>query len=91
MSKETSQCSLCSTQTPNLIRVESGLRLGMQKEGLSEVPEEICGPCLKLWRKKITTGVKLAADQQVRQNLAADLWKGRLPVSYTHLTLPTKA
>jgi len=71
-------CKLCGTATPNLNPVPSGLRLGMQKEGMTEPPTEICTKCLRDWRKKISKGVQISAQQEVKKNHKTDLWRNRL-------------
>ena len=72
------QCPLCGTDTPNLTKIDSGLRLGMQEAGETSIPDEMCGNCLKDWRKKVSKGVQLKAIQKIKDNHKQDLWKSRI-------------
>ncbi len=95
MSEETSSeinelttCQKCGATDPNLTRLDSGLRLTLQKSGADDIPSHVCHKCLKDMRRSATHGAQQLAHQELQANHAAKVWKTRTSlVKQGHLAL----
>lgn len=70
-------CQNCGKQDPNLVRMDSGLKLTLQKSGLTEIPNSVCSSCLKTLRNSASHGAQQLAAQELKANFAGKLWKTR--------------
>lgn len=75
---ENHNCPVCGAQTPNLTKVDSGLKLHLQEQGHPSVPDEVCSSCLKNFRKSISKGTQLRAKEEAKASLKQELWKNRI-------------
>lgn len=71
-------CPVCGAQTPNLTKVDSGMKLHLQEQGHPSVPDEVCSSCLKNFRKSISKGTQLRAKEEAKASLKQELWKNRI-------------
>ena len=51
--KDLVTCLRCGKKDPNLLRVDSGLRLTLSKMGQPEPPDDVCGVCLKELKERV--------------------------------------
>lgn len=70
-------CQNCGSEDPNLNRIDSGLRLTLQKSGLEEIPNYVCSSCLKKLRKSASFGAQELAKREILANHTSKLWKAR--------------
>ncbi|MCB0377169.1 MAG: hypothetical protein KDD33_01625 [Bdellovibrionales bacterium] len=70
-------CPMCGSNTPNLNRIESGLRLALQEQGAESPPNEVCTPCLKKLRKESSKGNQLISKQKAKDEHKAKMWSYR--------------
>ncbi len=81
-------CQSCGKDDPNLLRIEPGLRLTLQKAGSEDIPTYVCTSCMKTLRKSASQGAQELAKQELKANHSGQLWKHRLPlVKAGHLCL----
>ena len=76
--KKLTTCQKCGKNDPNLNHVESGLKLSLAKMGDTNVPQNVCTPCLKELRKSASLGAQLQAKEEALQKKKGDLWKNRI-------------
>lgn len=84
MSEETSKdysslttCQNCGKQDPNLVTVDSGLKLTMQKAGRENPPSSVCSTCLKNLRNNASRGAQQLAAQELKNTQNSKLWATR--------------
>jgi hypothetical protein len=75
--KKLTTCPACGKKDPNLVTVDSGLRLTMQKAGRGDIPDSVCSSCLKNLRRSASHGAQQLAAQELKANQAGQLWKTR--------------
>ncbi len=81
-------CQSCGIENPNLVRIDSGLRLSLQKSGVDELPNFVCSPCLKSLRKSASLGAQELAKKEIKAGHTGKLWKARISlVKQGHLLL----
>lgn len=82
MSEETnmtdiSTCPACGKQDPNLAKVDTGLRMTLKHDGVTDIPDEVCSPCLKKLKKSASHGAQLRARQEAKGSQRTGLWQNR--------------
>lgn len=83
MSEDTSEveglttCQNCGANDPNLMTIDSGLKLSLAKSGMTEVPNQVCAKCLKELKKTGSHGAQLQAKEQAQLKHKGALWKSR--------------
>ncbi len=77
---ELTTCQSCGTKSPNLLGVDSGLKLTLSNSGATEIPNLVCANCLKTLKKSASLGAKLKAKEEAKINHVSGLWKMRFDV-----------
>lgn len=72
-----STCPSCGKQDPNLAKVDTGLKLTLKHDGVTDIPEEVCSPCLKKLKRSASHGAQLRAREEAKGQQKNDLWKNR--------------
>lgn len=75
--KGNTQCPSCGQQDPNLIKVDTGLKLILKHDGINSTPDEVCASCFKKLKKSASQGAQLRAREEARDMQRNDLWKNR--------------
>ena len=75
---ETLNCPVCGAQTPNLSKIDTGLKLHLQEQGQTNIPDEACSSCLKNFRRTVSKGSQLRAKEEAKASLKQELWKNRI-------------
>ncbi len=70
-------CQNCGANDPNLLNVDSGLKLSLSKSGMTEVPSNVCAKCLKELKKAASQGAQLQAKEEAQLKHKGALWKSR--------------
>lgn len=70
-------CQSCGKNDPNLIRIDSGLKLALADSGKVDIPQQVCANCHKEMRKGASQGAQLKAKEEAKVNMRTDLWKAR--------------
>ena len=74
---ELTTCQSCGKQDPNLVRLDSGLKLTLQKAGAESIPESVCKVCLKVLKSSASLGAQQLAAKELKDNQSGKLWKTR--------------
>lgn len=73
-----SSCQSCGKNDPNLINVDSGLKLALAQSGMADAPSLVCSSCLKTFKKSASQGAQLKAQEEAENKNRASAWRGRL-------------
>ncbi len=73
-------CQNCGVKSPNLVTVDSGLKLTLASSGSTEIPSLVCGNCLKTLKKSASLGSQLKAKEEAKIHHLNSLWKVRFDV-----------
>jgi hypothetical protein len=68
-SPSTEACPRCGTKGVALKRVESGVRLRLQGEGVGELPEMMCASCMQTLRSQMV---------ELKEEHRGNMWKSRM-------------
>lgn len=72
-------CPRCSAQTPELIRVEAGMKLRLNETGVdASPPPEVCTNCYKEYSSSVSQGAQLIAAENAKAHNRMVLWKNRI-------------
>lgn len=72
-------CPFCGDNVPNLVRIESGMKLRLQEAAqVNPVPDSVCDGCLGQFSKMISKGAVLRAEQQAKEQNRLMLWRNRV-------------
>lgn len=80
MSDMTAQsgCPQCGASTTLLHPVDQGMKLRLEKEGVSLSFDSVCTNCFKGLSKNLSSASVLQAEQMIQGNYKKNLWKNRL-------------
>lgn len=73
-----SGCPQCNSDTTLLHKIESGMRLRLEKEGQPVPFDAVCTSCFKEISKRLSNASYLHAEQIIQENYKKSLWKNRL-------------
>lgn len=76
-------CQNCGANDPNLVSVDTGLKLALAKTGRADVPSHICKNCLKELRSSASLGVRLQAKDEAKKKNTTELWNNRIQLIRT--------
>lgn len=75
--KELTTCQSCGANDPNLLRIDSGLKLALADVGKTDVPQQVCANCFRELKKGASQGAHLKAKEEAKTNMRTELWKAR--------------
>jgi hypothetical protein len=75
---ELKTCPKCKNASNSLLNVDSGLRLALQQNGVTDVPAQVCGACFTAFGGQVSQGVKLRMEQQAKEKNKHMMWKNRV-------------
>ena len=72
-------CPKCGKETPDLITIDTGLRVALQATGGPQgLPPSVCATCYESLTSNVSQGVKLRIEKETRDKNKMMLWKGRV-------------
>lgn len=70
-------CQECGKNDPNLLPIDSGLRLILTKAGRDSVPMAVCSSCLKNLKRSASHGAHELAKKELQADFTGQLWRSR--------------
>jgi hypothetical protein len=71
-------CPQCGTSTTLLHPIDQGMKLRLEKEGMTISFESVCTNCFKGLSKNLSSATLLKAEEMIQGNYKKNLWKNRL-------------
>lgn len=71
-------CPKCHNAATELIDVDAGMRLVLQKAGITDLPGKVCPSCYGSLTGQVSQGVKLRLEQQAKEKNRHMVWKSRV-------------
>lgn len=73
------KCPRCANNSASLIKIEAGMRLGLQSAGLADgLPDEVCPTCYQDLAQHVSEGAKLRAEMKAKAANRANMWANRV-------------
>lgn len=74
-------CPRCNSQTAALLKIETGMRLGLQQAQMDQgLPDSVCPNCYQDLAQHVSEGAKLRAEQKAKEANRANMWANRVPL-----------
>lgn len=71
-------CPYCGNENPILVGIETGMRVALETNGVSGLPESVCDGCYGQLSKMVSKGAALRAEAAQKQQNRLKLWKNRV-------------
>lgn len=79
MSDKYKKCARCQNPSAVMMKIETGMRLGLDAAGKGEgLPSEVCPNCIQDLAQHVSEGAKLRAEMQAKQANRANMWANRV-------------
>jgi hypothetical protein len=75
---QTIACPKCGTAVENLVEVDTGMKLALQTQGMTNIPAKVCISCYNSMTGQVSQGVRLRLEAQSKEKNRHVMWKSRV-------------